>query len=35
MTAPATVPLVGKINLRQTSKEQLLDSGTRPSARPG
>jgi thioredoxin reductase len=25
MTAPATVPLIGKINLRQTSKEQLLE----------
>jgi len=25
MTAPATVPLVGTINLRQTSKEQLLE----------
>jgi thioredoxin reductase (NADPH) len=24
MTAPATVPLVGKVNLRQTSKEELL-----------
>ena len=24
MTAPATVPLIGKINFRQTSKEQLL-----------
>jgi thioredoxin reductase len=25
MTAPATVPLVGKVNLRQTSKEALLE----------
>jgi len=25
MTAPATVPLVGKIDLRQTSKEALLN----------
>src|SRR5215467_9215566 len=25
MTAPATVPLIGKINFRQTSKEQLLE----------
>lgn len=25
MTAPATVPLIGKVNFRQTSKEQLLE----------
>src|SRR5207248_3592462 len=25
MTAPATVPLIGKVNFRQTSKEALLE----------
>jgi thioredoxin reductase (NADPH) len=35
MTAPATVPLVGKVNLRQTSKEDLLRFWTEVERKTG
>jgi len=35
MTAPATVPLIGKINLRQTSKEDLLQFWTEAERKTG
>jgi len=35
MTAPATVPLVGKVNLRQTSKEDLLRFWTQIERKTG
>ena len=35
MTAPATVPLVGKINFRQTSKEALLEFWTQAERKTG
>lgn len=35
MTAPATVPLVGKVNLRQTSKEELLRFWTEVERKTG
>ncbi len=35
MTAPATVPLVGKVNLRQTSKEDLLRFWTEAERKTG
>src|ERR1700751_1401331 len=35
MTAPATVPLVGKINFRQTSKESLLEFWKEAERQPG
>jgi len=35
MTAPATVPMVGKVNLRQTSKEDLLQFWTEVERKTG
>ena len=35
MTAPATVPLLGKVNFRQTSKEALLQFWTEAEAKTG